>query len=304
MADFNITVDTNEMARSIDSVNRATVAVTAMEAAVVHAQNQAAKDICQNVDYGFYMLMRSQLSQKMAAVSSEMFSKQQLLETFKNDLNRIMLIMQDDYNRIKQRYLRHFTALDKALETRVHELDKRAYNLSKNYKASLFKSGNEVIKTLAFNDETQTVNVQETGALVKNKSAKTIGAIAENVMESVAYSKQLHHILNDEDISASTEEYVPVLMVESDSMFAADSSLNNYYVSDNESLPDSTIINNIQAASGNFTWKEVEQKNYESIKNSFLTKCNESGLDERVIKEMIRLFESSKWQEASEGDSL
>ena len=152
MADFNITVDTNEMARSIDSVNssvnRATVAVTAMEAAVVHAQNQAAKDICQNVDYGFYMLMRSQLSQKMAAVSSEMFSKQQLLETFKNDLNRIMLIMQDDYNRIKQRYLRHFTALDKALETRVHELDKRAYNLSKNYKASLFKSGNEVIKTL------------------------------------------------------------------------------------------------------------------------------------------------------------
>ena len=111
MADFNITVDTSPMARSLDVVNSnvsgVTASVVAMESAVVIAQEQAAQNICHNVDTGFFILMKSQFDQKIAAVSSKMLSQMQLMESFKNDLDKIMLIMQDDYERIKQRYMKH-----------------------------------------------------------------------------------------------------------------------------------------------------------------------------------------------------
>ena len=105
MSDFNITVDTSPMADSLDYVNSnvrdVTASVVAMESAVVVAQQEAANHICRNVDSGFFLLMKSQFDQKIAAVSSEMLSKMQLLETFKNEIDKIMAIMQDDYERIK-----------------------------------------------------------------------------------------------------------------------------------------------------------------------------------------------------------
>ena len=130
MSDFNITVDTSPMADSLDYVNSnvrdVTASVVAMESAVVVAQQEAANHICRNVDSGFFLLMKSQFDQKIAAVSSEMLSKMQLLETFKNEIDKIMAIMQDDYERIKLRYEKHFSSLNQALETRIHEASSRA----------------------------------------------------------------------------------------------------------------------------------------------------------------------------------
>lgn len=300
MADFNITVDTHPMARSLDSVNSnvqgVTNSVIAMESAVVLAQNEASERICQNVDTGFYLLMKSQFDQKIADVSSVMLSKKQLLETFKNDVERIMLVMNDDYDRIKLRYTKQFSALDKALETRIHELDKRAYELSRNYKMSEFKNGSEVIKTISYSDETQILNVQEVNATIKKRSSKAINVMADDVLEQLTYSKSVKNILTESDLTNLSEEYVPVIFTEADSMIDSSTQIKNMYPPENAAFAsEPKFLNNLREDSEDFSWQEVDSESHEKVKNFFLERVNSSVSDERVAKEMVRLFGESTW---------
>ena len=303
MADFNITVDTSPMARSLDVVNSnvsgVTASVVAMESAVVIAQEQAAQNICHNVDTGFYILMKSQFDQKIAAVSSKMLSQMQLMESFKNDIDKIMLIMQDDYERIKQRYMKHFNSLDKALETRIHELDKRAYEISRNYKMSQFKTGSEVIKAICYNDDTQLLNVKQMSAIVKSKSSKSIGVMANDVIDQLKYTDSVKSILKDVTSDTAESEFVPVIFTETDSMMSADSSIKNVITTQEaEFVNNPRFLNQLKEASDTFEWKEISDAEFEPIKNSFQSRVNSEISDERVAKEMIRLFGESKWAEA------
>jgi hypothetical protein len=300
MADFNITVDTSPMARSLDVVNSnvsgVTASVVAMESAVVIAQEQAAQNICHNVDTGFYILMKSQFDQKIAAVSSKMLSQMQLMESFKNDIDKIMLIMQDDYERIKQRYMKHFNSLDKALETRIHELDKRAYEISRNYKMSQFKTGSEVIKAICYNDDTQLLNVKQMSAIVKSKSSKSIGVMANDVIDQLKYTDSVKSILKDVTSDTAESEFVPVIFTETDSMMSADSSIKNVITTQEaEFVNNPRFLNQLKEASDTFEWKEISDAEFEPIKNSFQSRVNSEISDERVAKEMIRLFGESKW---------
>ena len=78
MPTFNYTVDTRPMADEISSVARhvniTTGAIVAMQAAVILAEQKAADHVCKNVNRGFHSLIRSQISQKMAKLQSEVDS--------------------------------------------------------------------------------------------------------------------------------------------------------------------------------------------------------------------------------------
>lgn len=302
MADFNITVDTRPMADSLDYVNSnvrdVTSSVVAMQTAVVVAQQEASNHICRNVDTGFFVLMKSQFDQKIAAVSSKMLSTMQLMETFKSDIDKIMVIMTDDYERIKARYLKHFSSLDKALETRIHELDKRAYEISRNYKMSQFKTGSEVIKAICYGDDTQLVNVKQASAAVKSKSAKSIDVMADDVIEQLRYSESVKNILKEISFDQPTDEYVPVIFTETDSMMSAESSVKNVFTSEEADFStNSKYLNQLRENSERLSWKEISDDEFEPIKNSFQQKVNSEITDERVAKEMLRLFGESKWSE-------
>lgn len=302
MADFNITVDTQPMADSLDYVNSnvrdVTSSVVAMQSAVVIAQQRASEQICHNVDTGFFVLMKSQFDQKIAAISSKMLSTMQLMETFKSDIDKIMVVMQDDYERIKARYFKHFSSLDKALETRIHELDKRAYEISRNYKLSQFKTGSEVIKAICYSNDTQIVNVKQANATVKSKSAKSIGVMTDDVIEQIKYSDSVQSILKEIEFEKPCEEYVPVIFSETDSMMSEDSSVKNIVTSTEAAFSvNSKYLNQLKENSDNFSWKEINDTEFEPIKRSFQQKVNAEISDERVAKEMLRLFDESKWQE-------
>lgn len=302
MATFDITVDTSPMANSLDYVNsnvrEVTNSVIAMESAVVIAQQEASEHICKNVDTGFFILMKSQFDQKIAAVSSEMLSKMQLMESFKNEIDKIMAIMQDDYERIKLRYTKHFSSLDKALETRIHELDKRAYEISRNYKLSQFKTGGEVIKAICYSDDTQLINVKQTSASVKSKSARSIGVMTADVIEQLRYSDSVKSILKDIKFDERQPQYVPVIFAETDSMMSADSAIKNIYSSSEAKYSaDPRYLNKLKQESEDFTWNEVSNRNFDPIQNLFKEKINSEVTDERVAKEMLRLFGESKWAE-------
>lgn len=302
MADFDIVVDTTPMAESIDAVrsdvSNVTSSVVAMESAVVIAQEQAAQNICKNVDTGFFILMKSQFDQKIAAVSSKMLSQMQLMESFKNDIDKIMVIMNDDYDRIRQRYTKHFNSLDKALESRIHELDKRAYEISRNYKMSQYKTGGEVIKAICYNDDTQLLNVKQMSATVKSKSAKSIGVMSDDVIDQLKYSDSVQNILKNGVSSNSQSEFIPVIYVESDSMITEDSSVNDILAPEEGGFSsNSKFMSQLKDASKDFSWKAVNDKNFSPIENSFKAKVNQEISNERVAKEMLRLFGESKWEE-------
>ena len=128
MATFNYTVDTHPMAQEMGSVSNhvkaTTTAVVAMQTAVVLAEAKAAEHVSDNVNKGFYTLIRSQISQKIARLQSVVDSHLMQLNQQKKQLLAIKGRMERDYNMISGRYLKLFNGLNSNLKQRVFELDK------------------------------------------------------------------------------------------------------------------------------------------------------------------------------------
>ena len=128
MAQFNFTVDTEPMADSIDGVanhvDGTTAAVVAMQTAVIIAEEKGAERICNNVNYGFYSLIRSQISQKIATHKSKADAKIMELQQQTVSLAAIKSRMEKDYMMLASRYTKLFEGLNKSLRARIFELDK------------------------------------------------------------------------------------------------------------------------------------------------------------------------------------
>ena len=93
-------------------------------------------------------------------------------------------------------------------------------------------------------------------------------------------------------------EYVPVIFSETDSMMTEDTSVKDIISSTEAAFStNSKYLNQLKEHSNDFTWKEVNEREYEPIKNSFQTRVSKEISDERVAKEMLRLFSETKWEE-------
>lgn len=128
MAYIDCVVDTEPMAREITSVSNhikgTTAAVVGMRAAVIQAEEEASDHVCENVNRGFYTLIRSQISQKIAKLKSEVDSHLMQLNQQRKQLLAIRSRMERDYNMISNRYLKLFNGLNQNLRQRVFELDR------------------------------------------------------------------------------------------------------------------------------------------------------------------------------------
>ena len=134
MARIDCVVDTQPMADEIKSVshqiNDTTTAVVAMKAAIVLAEQQAADMVCRNVNKGFYTLMRSQISQKIAKLQSEVDSQLMQLNAQRKQLLAIKNRMERDYNMLSDRYLKLFNGINQNLKQRILELDRPVFNFA------------------------------------------------------------------------------------------------------------------------------------------------------------------------------
>ena len=128
MASIDCVVNTQPMAQEIDSVSRhittTTTAVVGMKAAVIKAEEEAATKVCNNVNRGFYALIHSQISQKIAKLQSDVDSHLMKLNQLSKQLHGIQSRMQRDYGMLSSRYTKLFNGLNKNLENRVFALDK------------------------------------------------------------------------------------------------------------------------------------------------------------------------------------
>lgn len=128
MARIDCEVNTRPMAQEIDTVskhiNLTTAAVVGMKVAVISAEEEATTRVCTDVNRGFYALIHSQISQKIAKLQSEVDSHLMKLNQHKKQLLGVKSRMERDYGMLCGRYNKLFNGLNKNLENRVFMLDK------------------------------------------------------------------------------------------------------------------------------------------------------------------------------------
>ena len=306
MASFNFTVDTDPMAGSIDdtrgNINGVTAAVTAMQAAVIATEREASKTICHNVDEGFYMLVKSQISQKAVAAYTEMNSKHVTLIQLAKALDNNKRQMENDYQMIARRYAKLFNSLNKALETRVKELDRPAMQLAEIRRRIVFdKLKDDSSLLISVSNEALPITHTALSGKLKQKTKDTMLTLSESVNDDKTYSEKVDSILikNESDFSPDSNVcYVPVLFAVSDSLLNAGDFIENIYTAKTDIWQNTTpIVSEVNRINKDLNWSPSDKKETAVIRKEFLSLCENEQSEERVIKEIIRLFDGSEWEE-------
>ncbi len=302
MADFNFTVDTSPMASEIQSVshgvNRVSGAVVAMQAAVIAAEKEGAEHVCQNVNKGFYSLMHSQISQKIAQLTSTVEAKLLELGQYAAALKSIQSRMTTDYNMISGRYTKLFKSINNNLEARVAELDMPVFKL-------VDRDVRLVESRMRLNSAQVTVHQLEsvlssqllTASKVKVDAETTLEAITRYVKDSSTQTKKSDASMQDIRIDSVEDIFIPVSIVESTS--AVGKPAVNYYVaiSGNAEI-DKNIDASVREQSVNSvlhgTWSEIDPNEMANIEAEFTQLLLHSTEDERIKDEITKMFNMTK----------
>jgi hypothetical protein len=315
-ATLHFEVDTSPMAETVDSVrghvNGVAVAVTAMEAAVIAAEQNASRTICENVDNGFYILVKSQISQKAVAAYSEMNSKIGILNQLLKALESIRNQMQTDFNMICRRYNKLFQSLNKSLETRVKELDRPAMRLAEIKSALVFdrlKNDSSMLVNAA--EETISIGQFAIGGRLKQKTRDAMRTLYDSTVESRSYNEKLESILmkqeagltgssrgsQEKPASGSDYLFLPVVVSSAESLLKSGEVLDTVYTAQTDVLRNpAPIVTEVKQVQDRLNWIALKDEDKEQIKKEFVSLCEEDGSDERLNREMIRLFDESSWE--------
>jgi hypothetical protein len=302
MANLHFTVDTAPMARTVDSVkghiNATTAAVTTMEAAVILSERESSKTICENVDNGFYILVKSQISQKAVAAYTEMSAKEMTLVQLAKALDNVKRQMESDYQMISRRYAKLFASLNKALETRVQELDRPVMKLAEIKKNILFdKLKNNGTAMICASNDISLVSETALSGKMKQKTQTALRTLSGQVTQSTSYAEKLGNILSEGDDAAKVDEsYLPVIFSSVESSLHQDEYLDSVYTVQSKLFPNNApIISEINSVQDQLTWVPVPAEDKEMVKKELLSLVEGAAMDERASNELLRLFDADNW---------
>ena len=300
MANFNFTVDTNPMADSIDGVanhvDGTTAAVIAMQTAVVIAEQKGAEKICKNVNFGFYSLIRSQISQKIATHKSKADAKIMELQQQSVSLIGIKSRMEKDYQMLASRYTKLFEGLNKALRARIFELDKPTTNFVLK---EVLPTANRTKRLSGSSSTTQVESIASSQMIsvsnTKYNAMKNISSMQDFICSSENQKSLIGSILNKESVTKPTEKDIPVLISESEGLNVRQS---QWMITQPplKKNTNSKIESHIYSSLSNLKWVDDDQSNSSRVKQEFGNFVNQSTVSDRVKNQMLSLLESSKWQ--------
>ncbi|MCM1452265.1 MAG: hypothetical protein NC102_08395 [Clostridium sp.] len=132
----NIHVQTDPFDQQVhacnNNVNLLTGAVAATEIAQVASLNENAKKVGKTIVDGFFKTVRSEISQQISALKSEVDATISHLQALAKRCADKRREMQVGYDRIASQYTKTFTDLNRELENRVYMLDKPAFDLQRH----------------------------------------------------------------------------------------------------------------------------------------------------------------------------
>jgi len=300
MANFNFTVDTKPMADSIDGVahhvDGTTAAVVAMQTAVVIAEQKGAEKICNNVNFGFYSLIRSQISQKIATHKSKADAKIMELQQQSVSLIAIKSRMEKDYQMLASRYTKLFEGLNKALRARIFELDKPTTNfvlkdVSPTANRTKHLSGSSSTTQVESITSSQMISVSNT----KYNAMKNISSMQDFIYSSENQKNLIGSILTKESVTKPTEKNIPILISESEGLNVRQS---QWMITQPplKKNTNSKIESHVYSSLTNLKWTDDDQMNTSRVKQEFGNFVNQSTISDRMKKQMLSFVDSTKWQ--------
>lgn len=298
---FDCVVDTEALAKSVSTVNThikgTSTAVVAMKAAVVEAEAEGAQHVCEKVNTGFYALIHSQISQKMAALKSEIDAKYLRLCHQRKQLDGIRARMSREYQMVCARYSKIFTAINRELKVRVTELDQPVMKLvntdvNKMSNRETLMAGNVPVGQL----ESVKLSQQFASSNLKKRAEEAIDAITRFIADLNHLDQMINAILLRKRLGVDKAELlVPVSIIESN----YDNTNNNVSRLDVCKMGlSSTAVNAIENRmssalhSDEFQWNSRLSDSPE-VRNQFVQCVNNSGLDERRKKMILQMFDNS-----------
>ena len=301
MASFNYTVDTKPMAEEMRSVSRhvnaTTGAVVAMQTAVIIAEEKAADHVCNNVNKGFYSLIRSQISQKMAKLQSEVDSHLMQLVQQKNALLSIKNRMQKDYNMIASRYIKLFNGLNSNLKQRVFELDKPTIDFAVKEVDKVSNRSKYLTATIPIAQlESLAASQKIVASNVKYRGLNVIKSMRSFLFEMNTQKKLTDQILISEGRYTETATvYIPIVICECNrdktdtgvEILVTDVELDN--------ISKSAIKNTSFAGLNHIEWQAKSSPNTE-VKSEFSKLVSTSLKSQRVKDMATKLFQSNNYQ--------
>jgi hypothetical protein len=305
MANFSYTVDTNPMANSIDSVKHhvdgVTTAVVAMQTAVVIAEENAAKHVCQNVNKGFYTLIRSQISQKIARLRSDTDSKTMEMRQQSTALAAIKGRMEKDYMMITRRYTKLFDSLNKSLRSRVFELDKPTATLVNKDIAPTSNRVRMLLGTVPVNQSESIGNSQMIAASrTKYIGQKSIDSMHRFIADINNQKQVIGRILNTQQSNSIKNYYIPVVLSESISKSVGQNQINFYMPQSKNNMLNSVLNRDAQSVMfsslDKLKWNDIDNSDKGQIEREYLKMVEYSSDSVRVKKQMSSLFEKNNWQ--------
>jgi hypothetical protein len=304
MSHFTFTVETGEMASALHGVaphvDGATAAVVAMQSAVIVAEQRAADNICENVNRGFFSLIRSQISQKMAAYRSQVVARLLELRDQSAKLTSVKNTMQRDFQMITARYTKLFQSLDAALFSRIHEVDQLIVDLVQKDVKRLCRRSQGLQASLPVNQlesvrSSQLIAASET----KANAHSAIAAMNRFIADSNLQNQLTMSILGDKAEGITGPLFLPIALVEFDSL----RSRQRQWQLKVPKLPSATLVaemdkaleQSIFTALPQLEWKQVDTEDRERIARRFNQLVDQAQLSERVRSQVAHMFASSKW---------
>lgn len=297
---IDITVDTVPMAQSINTVNGhitgTTTAVVAMQAAVIDAEHKAADHVCENVNRGFYTLIRSQISQKMAKLQSDVDSHLMQLNQQKRQLLSIRNHMEHDYQMISRRYTQLFTGINRNLEQRVYELDRPVMDFAGKEMNRLTNRPRAMVSTVSLGqDESVRRSQHIISSNVKYRGLQVLDSIKHFLRGSIDLNILTDHILlrrtaDDTKISIS----MPALIYET-RIGVGDNRSAAVYVSDGVANKQDAdrIRTRLGAQMPDMQWSEPQETS-PALRHAFMEQLEKANLPKRVHDEALRLFNAAR----------
>lgn len=302
MQSIDCVVDTQPMARELDRVshhvNGTTSAVVGMKVAVLKAEAEAADNVCRNVNRGFYALIHSQISQKIAKWKSEVDSLLLQLNQQRRQINNIKAQMERDYGSITARYTKLFTTLNRALQRRVYELDKPAFKFAVTEIDTLSNRTRQLSATVPVSQNESLLTSQKIMASNLKYRGSTVIALMKDFLMDLSRQKALTgRVLLDRVLSAGLENRLLPVIVWEGCGGRHEGDLEHFTMPE-VCLSDRTrsaITNHIATNNVQFPWSEPEAVD-PRVRDSFNSMLSEFDATDRIKETMSKLFGAAKVQ--------
>lgn len=290
-------VDTNLMAEKIQMVGQkvehTTKAVVAMKTAVIEAETAGALHVCQNVNKGFFTLMQSQLSAKIAQKKSRTEALMTQLVSQKRRLMEIKNSMENDYRRISARYGRIISSLNKQLEQRIVDLDKPVYKFCSNDIATCTNRKLAVLGITPLVQKEDVLAAQSiNSSVLRSDGEHAISRLKYLLTEFVKSDKEVRCHTIESIPARDGKFYLPYVLM---SVTVDSEGTQRLYVTSPESLNLKSAQRSIHEISSRFntlSWTSKESICNET-KKEFLRMLADSKLPGRMKKMIKKLFDQN-----------